>query len=285
MAALTIGAEDKVFYRKYSGNFQVEYFRYNNTKLCGIYTITNIDNGKVYVGQTMCYRDRAAGHRRDLKNQKHGNKYLQRAYNKGQNFIMQFIENCTIDELDNREEFWIHFLNGKKDGYNLTIGGKSPRGYKHTEKWKKENSDRMRIYQKINKIDRSLSYKPVLCYCAITGNFIKEYQSITEASSITRVPLPTISGNINNRTPRCGNFIFKEKLDKYPLKIDVSCIKRRDKKDMMKNVVQYSGDLIIKVWTNWLELEQYVNKGRTSIQRSIIRSKKFKFNDYKFVYE
>lgn len=39
-------------------------------------------------------------------------------------------------KLDEREIFWIKFFDSYNNGYNLTEGGSSTRGYKHTEEYK-----------------------------------------------------------------------------------------------------------------------------------------------------
>ena len=91
-----------------------------------IYKITNIINGKLYIGQTKkTIEERFQTHLKNAKN--HINRYLYDAMNKYgyNNFIPSLIEECEDNLLDEREIYWIAFYNttDKKFGYNMTIGG------------------------------------------------------------------------------------------------------------------------------------------------------------------
>lgn len=94
-------------------------------KIIGIYSITNKINNKKYIGYSIDIKRRWATHKRDLKNNKHENDHLQKAYNKyGENaFKYQIIEECTQEELKNKEKYWITFYNSKNNGYNMSEGG------------------------------------------------------------------------------------------------------------------------------------------------------------------
>lgn len=63
----------------------------------GIYTITCVKTGKVYVGQTGNVRRRWGGHKWDLRKGKHRNAHLQRAWNKygADAFIFAVAENMS----------------------------------------------------------------------------------------------------------------------------------------------------------------------------------------------
>ena len=66
-------------------------------KIIGIYSITNTLNNKRYIGYSIDIQRRWATHKRDLKNNKHENDHLQKAYNKyGEDaFKFEIIEECT----------------------------------------------------------------------------------------------------------------------------------------------------------------------------------------------
>ena len=51
-------------------------------KICCIYKIINIKNGKFYLGSSNNFKQRVKRHKRDLKFNRHHNIYLQRIYNK-----------------------------------------------------------------------------------------------------------------------------------------------------------------------------------------------------------
>ena len=137
----------------YKGLEEVGIIKMKNV-ICGIYKITNIDNGKMYVGQSNDVLDRWTHHKYYLKTNKHMNKRLQYSYNKhGEDkFIYEIIEECKEENLSEREQYWIEKLRtyvGFDDcnGYNLTLGGEGTR--------------------KIH---------PVLQF-DLSGDFIKEWQS------------------------------------------------------------------------------------------------------------
>ena len=84
----------------------------------GIYGIRNLLNGKVYIGKTgMNFGDRWDSHRSLLNNGKHDNPHLQKAWDKyGQdNFEFIIIEDCGIDELSDREKYYIELKKWKKN--------------------------------------------------------------------------------------------------------------------------------------------------------------------------
>ena len=94
-------------------------------KIIGIYSITNKINNKKYIGYSIDIKRRWATHKRNLKNNKHENDHLQKAYNKyGENaFKYQIVEECTQEELKNKEKYWIAFYDSKNNGYNMSEGG------------------------------------------------------------------------------------------------------------------------------------------------------------------
>jgi group I intron endonuclease len=105
--------------------------------MIGIYTITCKGDNKVYVGQSQRINIRFNIHKSQLRHNRHRNSYLQRAWNKyGENsFLFEIKEICSIDELNDREKFWVNKLetNNEDKGFNLTDGGDGVRGYKHTK--------------------------------------------------------------------------------------------------------------------------------------------------------
>lgn len=101
----------------------------------GIYIIRNIINNKCYIGQTNNLKGRWIKHRNFLRKNKHHNKHLQAAWNKygEKNFLFETLEKCPINELDEKEIYYIDKYKTYINGYNLDKGGKGVRGYKHTE--------------------------------------------------------------------------------------------------------------------------------------------------------
>lgn len=110
---------------------------------CGIYRLKNLCNGKIYIGQSVDIERRWGFHRWELVNDRHPNCHLQNAWNKTDgNFEFSVIEYCSVDQLDDREIYWISFYqsNDPKKGYNLTTGGDGIRGLERTEEHRKNLS-------------------------------------------------------------------------------------------------------------------------------------------------
>lgn len=110
----------------------------------GIYKITNLVNGKVYVGSANHFKRRWNMHTYQLKNQKHSNIHLQRAWDiyKENNFKFEVIEYCNQEDLIEKEQFWIDFLNvtNYNLGYNICRKAGSTLGFKMSEETKKKMS-------------------------------------------------------------------------------------------------------------------------------------------------
>ena len=125
----------------------------------GIYKIINIENKKVYVGSSVNLKSRKYEHYRNLKNNKHCNTYLQRAYNKygKDNFKWEVLEYVEYNEdksmlkknLLEREQHWINFLDvcDRKKGYNILTNAGSNLGMKVSE----ETKNKMRVFMSGNK--------------------------------------------------------------------------------------------------------------------------------------
>lgn len=83
-----------------------------NKQIGGIYKITNFKNKKTYIGSAIYIKKRWNQHLNDLKQQKHSNPYLQKAFNKygKKNFKFEILE-CILfrDEkpLIEREQFYL----------------------------------------------------------------------------------------------------------------------------------------------------------------------------------
>lgn len=114
--------------------------------ITGVYKITCLTTGMVYVGSAVNIRDRWKKHIRDLKKQRHHSPHLQSAWNLyGQgNFEFAMIEeNIPSSDLIPREQYWIDRLRAcdRNSGYNVSPTAGSTLGKNHTEATRRKMSE------------------------------------------------------------------------------------------------------------------------------------------------
>lgn len=94
---------------------------------CGIYKIENKLNKKVYIGQSLNIEERWKAHRVAGQNINHKYKdyplYKDMHQYKIENFIFSIVEECSKNELDDKEIYWIKYYDSFYNGYNQTKGG------------------------------------------------------------------------------------------------------------------------------------------------------------------
>ena len=106
----------------------------------GIYSITHITSNKTYVGLSSCIEKRWKKH---IKLSKDGDKrHLYCAIRKYgiESFKFEILEQCSINELNDKEQYWINKLQSYQNGFNLTLGGNGVRGHKFSDETKKKIS-------------------------------------------------------------------------------------------------------------------------------------------------
>lgn len=105
--------------------------------MMGIYKIENLINGKIYIGQSINIKERWQTHKQlivkqhltkdDLRTLTYPLYQALKKYGL-ENFDFSVIEECSLDQLDEREKYWIQFYHSYigdplSHGYNLTVGG------------------------------------------------------------------------------------------------------------------------------------------------------------------
>ena len=97
---------------------------------CGIYKIENKFNGHCYIGQSLNIEQRWTEHKKCINNTESWDRSLYKAIRKYglENFSWEIIEECSEENLDNRETYWIDYYNSYNDGYNQTMGGSGTHG-------------------------------------------------------------------------------------------------------------------------------------------------------------
>ena len=143
-------------------------------RYCEIYKIVNLSNNKIYVGQAVSHilnhkKYRPYGHEGRFrchiseafstkKNQSH---YLNNAIRKYgvEDFVVELIECCEIDDADERETHYITEFNSLyPNGYNLKNGGKV---FTHSNESKKRVSNGVLNYYKDKKFNKFKDIKQI----------------------------------------------------------------------------------------------------------------------------
>lgn len=99
-------------------------------KEIGIYKITNTLNKKVYIGQSVDLSSRWKEHIKCGLGIDAPNNNLYKAMQKDgvENFVFEKLENCSREELNKKEKYWIDFYKSQDFGYNMTTGGSQYKG-------------------------------------------------------------------------------------------------------------------------------------------------------------
>lgn len=182
-----------------------------------IYKITNLVNGKIYVGATMDgIGKRWARHL--TKTNAGATTPICNAIREfgAENFSITLVELCENEgHMNEREAYWIATLSATNSniGYNAKVGG----GVRH-------QSDITKA--KIGNLHRgkvSKYRKPILQYDS-DGNLVKEYVSLSEAIELTGIAKTSIVRVLNKEATRFSKknpYVWIYKIDEeIPLRID-----------------------------------------------------------------
>lgn len=218
-----------------------------------IYRCTHIDTGRCYIGQSTEYEQRKKHHlmlsrlnpHYDRRNKFHNciRKYGEDAFNWD---ILYTVTAKNIDSLrdglDWLESYEIDSHDSRKNGLNITVGGRSlPYG---------SNRNAKPIYQ-----------------CKLDGTLIKEWSSAVEASETTGVHESTINSCCKGRGITAGGFIW-EYVDEDARN---DARKKRLQHKYTRLVIQMTTDKeVIKVWGLVKEAAEALGLHRGNINRAVL---------------
>jgi len=110
-----------------------------------IYKITNLIDNKIYIGSTKNLRKRKIKHISKLNLNYHHNSFLQKDYNTygSLKFKFDIIEECTVEQLIEREQYYIDLYDccNPLIGYNISPSSNSQLGFKFSKESKEKMSE------------------------------------------------------------------------------------------------------------------------------------------------
>jgi group I intron endonuclease len=126
------------------------------TNISGVYKITNIKTGKVYIGISNDIERRKHDHFESLKHNRHHSSKLQRSYNLSKDksiFIFELIEEINdLSQLKIREQYYIDLYDAFNTGYNCSEKVDNPKyALKNVNKAKRKQELNL-LYNEFNEL-------------------------------------------------------------------------------------------------------------------------------------
>lgn len=210
--------------------------------MTGIYKITNLQNGKIYIGQAVDINRRWSEHKSHSFSPKHVsyNFAIHRAIRKYgiESFSFEVLEECDENQLNEREIYWIQKFNSKNCGYNMTDGGDTC----------------------ANGINRKV------CQYSLDGKFLASFSAIRLAARETGVDHAAIGRCCNREVGHAGKFL-------WAYEGEAPAIPERPL--LIREVGQYSLDTgeLIAIHKNAVEATRAIGKNNPSNVRNVCRGK------------
>lgn len=245
-------------------------------KISGIYKITS-PSGKIYIGQSKNIENRLKKYKSIGVNKQ---PKIERSIKKygWDNHTFEIIEECILENLNNRERYWQDFYNVLgENGLNCVLTRSDEKRFEMSDETRKKiahyNSN-FKVYtketrDKISKSklgvkrdsstwDRKYIHNKVYEYNKF-GIFVKEWDSINDVSEFYKIKLSSINSNLYEGTynKKYLFFLINEKVD--------SVEPYRNLKN--RTIEQYTKDnIFIKEWSSTNEAFEFLKlKSKSSI--------------------
>ena len=230
--------------------------------MTGIYKITNTINNKIYIGLSSNIEERWKAHKKRYKieTDKEYEKHLYRSFRKYglDAFTFEIIEECSVEELANREIYWISYYDSYANGYNETPGGEiiCIGGEKHpNHKLTEQDVICIRNYYK-NKARRKDIYTLYKDRIGESG-FNKIWKGETWKDIMPEVYTEENKNFHKHNTSNCGSSNGRSRLNEqevYEIRI-----RRKNGEKLMDVYQDYSDKLTYKSFTNVWTYQNWKN--------------------------
>ena len=201
----------------------------------GIYIIKNLKNKRFYIGSTNDFETRKYDHFWKLKNNKHGNIFLQRDFNKtGQEIVFEILEYVDVENLLIVEQKYLDmFFDNQKTCYNISQKAHKPSGFAG-KKHSKETLEMLKrprpkeFGEKISNSKKGKKRKPFseewkrklanapkkkIISINLIDSKIEKFDSITEAAKYYNIKISQIFDVLRKKTTTAKNKTLRFEYD------------------------------------------------------------------------